>query len=141
METAEWAGEMRHRFEIAYKFVREHFKASQVRQKKLYDQRSWGDDYQPGELVWLAPLSRKKMDPYFKGPYIVTEKLSRARYIIQFNIQGDKKVVHFDRLYPYQANTIPQWIQDVQAGVATQQQQQQQPQPQQKQQPQQLNNR
>ena len=122
MEADAWVSEMRSRFEVAYQFVREHLKASQKRQKKLYDQKSWGEDYKPGELVWLSPLSRKKMDPYFTGPYIVKERLSRARYVIQFNIQGSQKAVHYDRLYPYKAANIPQWIQDVQSG-ATQQKQ------------------
>ena len=120
METTEWAREMRDRFETAYKFVRQHLKSSQVRQKKLYDQRSWGENYQPCDLVWLAPLSRGKLDPYFKGPYMVKKRLSRARYLIQFNVQGDSKVVHYDRLYPYRANTIPQWIQDVKSGANVQ---------------------
>ena len=121
VETTAWARELRHRFDIAYEHVRKNIEASQVRQKKLYDQRSWGNEYNQGDLVWLSPLSRGKLDPFFQGPYIVLDKLSRARYVIQLNLKGDRKVVHYDRLFPYKAATIPIWIQDVQNGTPDQQ--------------------
>lgn len=116
-ETTEYAQEVRTTLTDAFQFAREHLEMSAKRQKVYYDKRTRGQQYKEDDLVWLTPLSRrKKLDPIFLGPYIVTKKLSRARYIIQLNIHGAQKVVHFDRLYPYESSFIPQWIQDTRSG-------------------------
>lgn len=84
-------------------------------QKRDYDTRLSANTYKPGDLVLLWDKSvikglSKKINPnIWRGPYIVTRKISDLIFEIKGNPQSRSKVVHHDRLKPYHGNILPDW--------------------------------
>ena len=60
-----------------------------------------------GDLVWLYTPNRKKglspkLQRHWEGPYKITHRLSDVNYRIRFTERSNPKVVHYDRLKPYE---------------------------------------
>lgn len=89
-------------------------RANLRRQKKNYDRRATDPLIKEGEFVWLFnPLRRKgvcnKLGLKWKGPYLVLRKLSDVVYRIQRARGAKRRVVHVDRLKPYQGDPLDAW--------------------------------
>ena len=72
-------------------------------------------EFEVGDCVWFHNPVRKvgqslKFQRPWKGPYIITEKLTDVLYRIQENPRGKSKVVHYDRLKKYQGENKPTWF-------------------------------
>jgi hypothetical protein len=64
--------------------------------------------------VWYLTESRLpdecvKLKPIYDGPFVVVKRLSKLDYDIQFDATGRHKVVHHDKLKPYQGNRHIPW--------------------------------
>lgn len=110
----EYVEKLKTRMQHAHHVARQHLQSSARRQKQNYDAKQLFYEYEPGELVWcltdisqldIAPKLRK---PY-EGPYVVLDRYSKLDYLIQFNDRGKKKVMHHNRLKPYEGNQEPRW--------------------------------
>jgi hypothetical protein len=95
--------------EMAFEYVRNNLAKNAVRQKRIYDLKSSGNNLEKGQKVWLfTPFQRKglssKLARKWTGPYIIIEKLGDVLFKIKKNINNKKektKLVHFDRLKLY----------------------------------------
>ena len=97
----------------AHEIAREHLQSVQTRQKKLYDLRSFGNKYMPGDLVYISKLSRAKgkspkLQSMWDGPFIVTKQHGPVLYEVKNNTKTT--VVHYDRHRLYKSDSFPGWV-------------------------------
>ena len=105
---------LRDRMRQAHDRARVRLKESARRQKRNFDKKSAGKALQEGQFVWLFNNSRRKgMAPKLQcrwlGPFLITKKLSDVVFRIQQSQRSKPKVVHFDRLKPYEGDPIKPW--------------------------------
>ena len=96
-------------------FARKHMQIASNRMKQYYDRNANFTEFEVGDCVWFHNPVRKvglslKFQRPWKGPYIITEKLTDVLYRIQENPRGKSKVVHYDRLKKYQGENKPTWF-------------------------------
>lgn len=108
----EYARKLQDHLEKAHAFARDQLKQAGMRQKRNYDVRSKGRDFQAGELVWVYTPKRKKgrcpkLDCHWDGPCRVIERVGEVVYRVQVPPKGRKVVLHRDRLAPYRGNAVP----------------------------------
>ncbi|KAJ8916404.1 hypothetical protein NQ315_014615 [Exocentrus adspersus] len=94
------------RLRLTHTEVRQ-FKLKSDRMKTRYDLRANTRGFQVGEKVWLYNPKRSKgkspkLQKSWEGPYSVVTRLNDIVYRIQKNPQAKMKIVHIDRLTPYQ---------------------------------------
>ena len=71
--------------------------------------------YHPGDLVYIINESStkglsRKLQPVFKGPFIVTHQISDVLYQLQGRRSTDVKVMHHDRMKICKDRDLPLWI-------------------------------
>ena len=108
----EYARNLQDRLESAHAFARDQLEKAGMRQKRNYDVRSKGRDFQAGDLVWVYTPKRKKgrspkLDSHWDGPCRILERVGEVVYRIQVPPRGRKVVLHRDRLAPYRGNAVP----------------------------------
>ena len=97
----------------AHRVARENLKSSVLYNKRDYDQPLYQTSYNTGDLVYVLDPSNKpgvstKLQPIFRGPYLVVKVYSPILYLVQ-----DRKrqvVVHHDRLLLCNDRFIPMWM-------------------------------
>ncbi|KAJ8912164.1 hypothetical protein NQ315_006129 [Exocentrus adspersus] len=95
------------RLRLTHTEVRQKLKLESDRMKTRYDLRANTGGFQVGEKVWLYNPKRTKgkspkLQKSWEGPYTVVTRLNDVVYRIQKNPQAKMKVVHINRLTPYQ---------------------------------------
>ncbi|KAJ8911227.1 hypothetical protein NQ315_014939 [Exocentrus adspersus] len=95
------------RLQLTHAEVRQKMRIESDRMKTRYDLRSNTGGFQVGEKVWLYNPKRTKgkspkLQKSWEGPYTVVTRLNDVVYRIQKNPQAKMKIVHIDRLTPYQ---------------------------------------
>ena len=93
--------------------VRENLGVVQKRQKRLYDTKAYQRTFEAGDLVYKLDSSTKvgqskKLQPIYRGPYLVTKVLSPA--LFRIDDRNKSGVVHHDRLTLCKDRTIPLWL-------------------------------
>ena len=126
---SDYAYQLREGMRFAHDRAREHLRNSTRRQKKYYDQKTSPMMLTTGQFVWLHNPSRKKglspkLQRRWEGPYLIQKKLSEVTFRIQLKPRGKKKVVHFDRLKPYEGRSLVPWDGTEPPGTSCQQQRQ-----------------
>ena len=86
---------------------------AQQRQKKDYDLKIREKSYGSGDYVYVRNDARKvgesrKLQPIYKGPYLVTEQLSPVLYKVRD--KKTEKVIHHNRLKACPGQGIPMWM-------------------------------
>lgn len=105
---------IRDRMQCAYDVARQHLKDAAARQKRTYDAKGCFHKYKVGDLVWYLHETRKKgecsklYNP-FEGPFVVVQRLNDLDLVIQFTAKGDQRVVHHNKLKPYEGHKILRW--------------------------------
>uniref|UniRef100_A0AAV2K6I4 Gypsy retrotransposon integrase-like protein 1 n=1 Tax=Knipowitschia caucasica TaxID=637954 RepID=A0AAV2K6I4_KNICA len=104
----EYARRLQDRMETAHAFARDQLQKAGIRQKRNYDMRAKGKDFNPEDLVWVFSPKRKKgrcpkLDCHWVGPCRVLEKLGEVVYRVQLPPRGRRVALHRDR----------QWLQDL----------------------------
>ena len=97
----------------SHKVARENLRSSVSYNKRDYDQRLYQTSYNTGDLVYVLDPSNKpgvsaKLQPIFRGPYLIIKVYSPVLYLVQ-----DKKrkfVAHHDRLLVCNDRFIPMWM-------------------------------
>jgi hypothetical protein len=106
----DYGRELREQLRVAHERARVSLKKAAGRQMKTYDGKGvLRKPYAEGTFVWLHnEIRRKGYNPklQFKwdGPYLVLNRLSDVVYRIQKSSKSKPKVIHFDRLKPYEGN-------------------------------------
>ncbi|KAJ8914833.1 hypothetical protein NQ315_014845 [Exocentrus adspersus] len=94
------------RLKLTHAEVRQKMRIESDRMKTRYDLRANTGGFQVGEKVWLYnPKRTKGKSPKLQKswePYTVVTRLNDVVYRIQKNSQAKMKIVHIDRLTPYQ---------------------------------------
>ena len=97
-------------------------KKSARRQKQNYDKGTSEGNFAEGTFAWLFnPAKKKGVSPKlmcrWEGPYLVVNRLSDVTLRIQRKPGRKTKVVHCDRLKPYQGAPLQPWISDTDEGT------------------------
>ena len=112
----DYARELRNNLVMAYERARKHLKQSAIRQKSHFDKKANGTKIKTGQFVWLSKKVTKrgmspKLDTRWEGPYLVVKQLSDVVFRIQRSgPRGQQKVVHYDRLKPYEGKPLSSWL-------------------------------
>lgn len=105
---------LRDKMQLAHEVARKNLVAANKRQKEYYDARATFHKFNVGDLVWYASelsqlhLAPKLRNPY-NGPFLIVRKLNDLNYRIQFNKKGTTRVVHYNKLKPYNGDKKLKW--------------------------------
>ena len=111
----EYVDNMRAKMQYAHEVARKHIGKSANRSKEIYDVKLMVNSYSEGDAVWCLLENRKvgvshKLEPVYDGPFMVKRKLSDIDFVLQMDKQGKEKVVHHNKLKPYEGSNTPRWI-------------------------------
>ena len=86
----EFAKKTRERLQYAYALTRKILKRSVEKQKKFYNERTFGSPIKVSDVVWCAEKTKKKgvspkLQPKWKGPGLVTEAYNDVVVKVQFS--------------------------------------------------------
>ncbi|XP_060085241.1 uncharacterized protein LOC132564610 [Ylistrum balloti] len=112
-----YAHDLASRLEHIHDFARDKLAFAHGAMKKNYDHNAKSARYEVGEAVWLRNLVRKKgLSPKLQLPwtglFIVTKRLTDVTYQIQQTHRSKPRIVHFNRLKPYNGDEKPTWFDD-----------------------------
>ena len=103
----EYVDGLRDCIQKAHDVARKYLGKNAVRVKESYDTKRNLTHYKPGDLVWYANTGSQldlapKLRVPFQGPYLVLAKIGDLDYKIQLDAKGKQKVVHHNKLKPYE---------------------------------------
>lgn len=101
----------------AHEIARRTLKTTQRHMKKDYDLKLHKNEYKPGDLVYILDMAHvkgrsKKLDPPWKGPGIIVEKVTS--YVYKIKLEKKVVVLNHDRLKKCDSRTISPWLQRAQ---------------------------
>ena len=110
----DFVDQLRQKMQHAHEIARSHLKASIERQKIVYDSKMHVYHFQAGDCVWLLnPMTTKgvssKLQPSYVGPFLIIAKFNDLTYKLLLS-DGTTRVVHHDKLKPYEGEETPHWI-------------------------------
>jgi hypothetical protein len=110
----EYVDLLKSRLQTSHEIARKHLLKTAEKQAELYDAKLSFHKYVAGSLVWyLSGTNQQHIAPKlrvtYEGPFLVTRKINDQIYEMQVNAKGNKKVVHHNRLKPYEGKNIPRW--------------------------------
>ena len=113
--NTDFAEALRTNMQEAHDRARECLGKSARRQKRNYDRHAREKGLTEGQLVWLYnPAKKKNLSPKlqlrWEGPWIVVKRLSDVTVRIRQRTGGKPRVVHVDRLKPYEGEEFDQRI-------------------------------
>lgn len=100
--------------------AREHLRVAQECQKKTYDVQAGERSYSAGDLVYIKDDTKKKgQSPKLQAPWMGPLIVSACRSPVLYEIRGRKcsKIMHHDRLKPYNSDEVPVWVQQLRSQV------------------------
>lgn len=92
----DYALELKFRLQNSWKIARENLIHRKLKVKESFDKSSNLVNFKIGDKVLLRNETRKKLDPVWEGPYIVTEVNSNVNSTIK--IRNKCKIIHNNRL-------------------------------------------
>ena len=104
--------------QMTHRLARENLKQSQLRQSHNHDVKIALNSYYPGSIVWYLNETRKpkqcaKLQSIWKGPFVVTRKISDLDYEIQLSAKKKKVIVHHDKLKAHSGDKLPNWVKNL----------------------------
>ncbi|KAL5015456.1 hypothetical protein ScPMuIL_009726 [Solemya velum] len=118
----EYLKELQSSLQESHTMAREFLKRSAETQKCTYDLRKNEKTYNVGDLVYVIDSSRTsgrspKLQPQWKGPYVVSKVVSPVLYEIAD--QRNRKVLHHDRLKSCSLESVPGWVSRLRRNLAS----------------------
>lgn len=109
--ASQWVWVLRERLESAHKLVRENIQGEMLRQKRYHDTKLSWSSFKPGEMVYVFFPTRKsgcspKLTSFWRGPFLIEEKLSDVLYKVACGTKGKSTVIHCDRMRKCKAQTL-----------------------------------
>ena len=103
----------------AHEVARNSLKSATKRMKRNYDLRILHRNYSKGDLVYLLDTAVlkgkcKKLSPPWKGPGVITKKLSD--YLFKIRLRNSAMTVNHDRIKPCKDSNLPAWIKKFKEG-------------------------
>jgi hypothetical protein len=108
--------DLRDKMHATFAHVREHLQKAQTTQKRNYDSRMAVNNYAVGSMVYVLDstrtvgLSPKLSSDKWKGPQLITRKISELLFEIKSTVKSRTKIIHHNRLKPYHGDEVPDWI-------------------------------
>ena len=120
--ATDYGSELRERLHGIHERARHALKVSSRRQKRNYDRLVHGPAYKKGQFVWLFNSQRKqkmskKLTLPWDGPYLIVTVVSDVTYRVQKTVRSKPRVVHSDRLKPYEGPQLEPWTYNVSSSV------------------------
>ena len=112
----EYVADLQDKMHDTFVHVREHLQKAQNTQKRDYDSRIAVNNYAVGDMIYVLDstkvvgLSPKLCSNRWKGPQLVTRKISELLFEVKASEKGKTKILHHNRLKPYHGDDIPEWI-------------------------------
>ena len=112
---SDYADMLKERMQYAHEIARKHMSSAAVRSKEFYDAKISLNRYKTGDLVWCLQESRKvgimtKLQHTYEGPFLIKNKVSEINFLLQLDTSGMEKLVHHNKLKPYESNHPPKWL-------------------------------
>ena len=106
---------LKERMQHAHEIARKHMSSAAVRSKEIYDAKISLNRYETGDLVWCLQESRKvgvmtKLQHTYEGPFFIINKVSEINFLLQLDRSGKEKLVHHNKLKPYEGDHPPKWL-------------------------------
>ena len=111
----EYVNTLRDKLNKAHEITREHLQKSMKRHTSNYDGKGMMFKYKPGDPVWILNEDRRegfapKLQMTYTGPYIIYRKLNELDYEIQYDAKGNRKILHYNKLKPYDCTVTENWV-------------------------------
>ena len=111
----DYADMLKERMQHAHEIARKHMSSAAVRSKEIYDAKISLNRYETGDLVWCLQKSRKvgvmtKLQHTYEGPFLIKNKVSEINLLLQLDRSGKEKLVHHNKLKPYEGDHPPKWL-------------------------------
>ena len=118
----QWVWELRDKIETAHAKVRQYTQQSMHRQKALHDSRISYEKFEIGDQVFVYfPVKQigtsSKLTPFWRGPYVITGKLSDVLYKVNCGRNKTEQVIHCDRIRSCKQQILRGESEVVQTGV------------------------
>ncbi len=97
----------------AFDLARANLKVSAERQKRNYDADAGLPSFKVGDWVWhyYPPRAREKLGKPWRGPFLITERVSDVNVRVQASATARSQVVHVDSLKLYRGTSAPvSWL-------------------------------
>ena len=109
-----YVDDLRERLRAAHDFARIKLRRSAQYQEYQYNLKANKRALSQGQPVWLHDPSRTrgvcpKLKAKWTGPFVITQKIDDLVYRVQKHPRANPKVVHLNRLKPYEGVNPPQW--------------------------------
>ena len=111
---SEYVKKLKPKLHYAYELARKNLRRSTERQRRLYNERVFGEKVHEGDLVWVMNKERKKgktpkLQPRWKGPCLVTKSYNDV--VKQVFLTAKKSLnLHVDLMKPCEVRKVPPWI-------------------------------
>jgi transposase InsO family protein len=110
----QYVDRLRATMQKAHEVARTHMGKNAVRSKEIYDINVHLYKYNLGDIVWCLAESRKvgvarKLERNYSGPYVIIKVLSPVTFVLQVDRNGKDRVIHHDKLKPYEGDEPPDW--------------------------------
>jgi hypothetical protein len=74
----------------------------QIARKERYDRSRRHPIYQPGDFVWLKrSINRTKFYVRFDGPFVIIDRISPVKYLLEHTEFGYRQSNHLNNLIPF----------------------------------------
>ncbi|XP_046435631.1 uncharacterized protein LOC124187364 [Neodiprion fabricii] len=98
----------RQKLDEVHEFARERIRMVSDKTKDRYDIRARNLQFEKGDSVWLFQPRRQqgrcpKLQSNWEGPYFIVDRINDVVFRIRRSPRSKSKVVHLDRLAPYQS--------------------------------------
>ena len=92
-----------------YELARKNLRTAAERQKKYYDERTKGREFQEGDWVlrFYPPKLRNKLNSPYIGPYKVLRKLGEVTYLLQLKPSSHPVAIPVDHLKLFRTEDTP----------------------------------
>ena len=115
--TSQYVKDLSEKLSYAYSLSRDAMRRATERQRRLYNERTFGHKYKEGEIVWVMNKERKKgkspkLQPNWKGPCLVAKIFNDV--VVSVYLTQKKCInLHSDMLKPCTVRKTPAWIKRV----------------------------
>ena len=115
-DEEEYVAKLRTKLRTAHEIARETLQTTQETMKRDYDIKMNLHEYKCGDLVYVLDTANikgraKKLDPPWKGPGIIADKLTS--YVYKIKLENKILVINHDRIKKCRDRTIPTWLREV----------------------------
>ena len=118
LSVSDHVTQLQDRMRRAQEIARRNLKRKAERSKEVYDTKVVFNNYKLGDQVWYLHETRKvgqtpKLEKRYSGPFVIIEKRSHINFIIQLSKDGNQRLVHHNKLKPYEGIHPPKWASDL----------------------------